>query len=132
VEEIMNKEAIWPKEGPEPKGPYSPAIVYGNMVFVSGQGPVDPKTGEVKHGDVLDEFKRAVENVRIILEEAGSGLSNALKVTLYLADMNDFSMVNERYKNYFGPVFPARTTIQAGKLPHGIKIEIDVIAYRGT
>jgi 2-iminobutanoate/2-iminopropanoate deaminase len=127
----MDKEAIWPKEGPEPKGPYSPAIMHGDLVFVSGQGPVDPKTGEIKQGDVLDEFKLAIENVRIILEEAGSSLSNVLKVTLYLADMNDFSKVNELYKDYFGPVFPSRTTIQAGKLPLGIKVEIDVIACRG-
>ena len=84
----------------------------------------------MKQGNVLDEFKLAVENVRIILEEAGTSLTHALKVTLYLADMNDFSKVNELYKDYFGPVFLARTTIQAGALPLGIKIEVDVIAYK--
>ena len=126
----MNKQAIWPDKGPRPVGPYSPAVCYGNLVFVSGQGPIDPGTGEIRHGDVVEEFGLAVQNVRTVLEEAGSSLENALKVTLYLADMNDFSRVNEAYKEHFGPVFPARTTIQAAGLPKGIKVEIDVIAYK--
>ena len=126
----MQKQAIWPKNGPETKGPYSPAMVYGDLVFVSGQGPVDPQTGKFVKGDVKTEFRRAAENVRLILESANSSLKNVLKVTLYLADMDDFQKVNEVYKTYFGPVFPARTTLQAGRLPFDIKVEIDVIAHR--
>jgi 2-iminobutanoate/2-iminopropanoate deaminase len=126
----MKKQAIWPEKGPKPVGPYSPAVCYGDLVFVSGQGPMDPETGEIKLGDILEEFSLAVRNVGILLEEAGSSLENALKVTLYLADMDDFSAVNEAYKEHFGPVFPARTTIQAARLPKGIKVEIDVIACK--
>lgn len=127
-EERMNKRPVIPKDGPEAKGPYSQAIAYGDLVFVSGQGPVDVATGEIVHSDVLDEMRIAVENVRRVLEEAGSSLQKVLKVTLYLADMNDFQKVNRQYGEYFGPVFPARTTIQAARLPFDIKIEIDVIA----
>ena len=126
----MKKEAIWPKGGPEPKGPYSPAVVVGDLVFVSGQGPADPKTGEIVRGDISEQMKTTVENIRIILEGAGSSLENVVKVTVYLSDMDQFSEMNELYKEYFGPVYPARTTIQAGRLPLDIDIEIDVIAHR--
>jgi len=126
----MEKQPVFPKVGPETKGPYSPAMAFGDLVFVSGQGPVDPATGKFVKGDVLDEMKVAMENVRLILEAAGSSLQKALKVTVYLADMNDFERMNKLYREYFGPVFPARTTIQAGRLPFDIRIEIDVIAHR--
>ena len=126
----MKKQAIWPRKGPKPVGPYSPAVVFEDLVFVSGQGPMDPTTGETAISDIVEEFRLAVRNVRTILEEAGSSLENVLKVTLYLADMNDFARVNGVYKEYFGPTFPARTTIQAAGLPKNIKVEIDVIAYK--
>jgi 2-iminobutanoate/2-iminopropanoate deaminase len=126
----MAKEAVWPNDGPEPKGPYSPAIVFKDLVFVSGQGPVDPATGELVGGDVLDQMKAAMKNVEIILKAAGCSFGDVLKVTVYLADMNDFSRMNELYATYFGPTFPARTTIQAGRLPMDIKIEIDVTAAK--
>jgi 2-iminobutanoate/2-iminopropanoate deaminase len=126
----MQKQAIWPKNGPATKGPYSPAMAFGDLVFVSGQGPVDPGTGKIVNGDVLDEMRLAMANVKTILAAAGSSLEQALKVTMYLKNMDDFASVNELYKEYFGPVFPARTTIQAGKLPFDIKFEIDVIAFR--
>ncbi len=126
----MKKEAIWPQHGPPAKGPYSPAIVFGDLVFVSGQGPVDPATGKIVSGDVVEELALAMENVKTILAAAGSSLAQVLKVTLYLRDMGDFARVNEAYKTYFGPVFPARTTIQAGRLPFDIKVEVDVIAFR--
>ena len=125
----MEKKAVWPKKGPKPVGPYSPAVIFKDLVFVSGQGPVDRTTGQVVKSDALEEFRLAVGNVRTVLEEAGSSLEKVLKVTLYLADMGDFSAVNEVYKEYFGPEFPARTTIQAAKLPMDIKVEIDVIAH---
>jgi 2-iminobutanoate/2-iminopropanoate deaminase len=127
----MKKEAIWPKGGPEPKGPYSPAVVVGDLVFVSGQGPADAKTGEIVRGEISEQMKTTVENIRIILEGAGSSLENVVKVTVYLSDMDKFGEMNELYKEYFGPVYPARTTIQAGRLPLDIDIEIDVIAHRG-
>ena len=126
----MEKTAIIPKGGPEAKGPYSQAIAFDRLIFVSGQGPVDPDSGDIVHGDVLDEMKIAAENVRRVLEQAGSSLRDVLKVTLYLSDMNDFQRVNTLYKEFFGPVYPARTTIQAGRLPFDIKIEIDVIAAK--
>ena len=94
----MEKQAIWPTGGPEVKGPYSPAVVFGDLVFVSGQGPVDPETGGIVRGEATDEFKAAISNVKLILEAAGSCMDNVLKVTLYLANMDDFAAVNEMYK----------------------------------
>lgn len=126
----MEKKAISPAGGPPPKGPYSPAIAFGDLIFVSGQGAVDPATGAVKAGDVLEELELTVKNIKTILEAAGSSMQKILKSTMYLADMNDFQRVNEVYARYFGPVFPARTCIQAGKLPLGIHVEIEVIAHR--
>lgn len=128
--EKKQKNAVSPAGGPPPKGPYSPAIVYGDLVFVSGQGAVDPATGNVVSGDVLQELELVVKNIRTILEAAGSSMENILKANVYLADMNDFQRMNEAYRGYFGPVFPARTTIQAGKLPLGLKVEIEVIAHK--
>jgi len=126
----MEKKAISPAGGPPPKGPYSPAIAFGDLIFVSGQGAVDPKTGEARNGDVLDELKIVVSNIKTILEAAGSGMQKILKTTVYLADMGDFQRMNEAYRGYFGPVFPARTTIQAAKLPLGLKVEIEAIAHK--
>lgn len=126
----MQKKAITSAGGAPPKGPYSPAIQWGDLVFVSGQGAVDPATGETRGGDVVQELELTVRNIRALLEAAGSSMDKILKVTMYLADMNDFARVNEAYKAHFGPVFPARTTIQAGKLPLGFKVEIEVIAHR--
>ena len=126
----MSKQTIFPEVGPKPQGPYSPAVVFNDLVFVSGQGPVDPKTGEIVKGDVLEEAKIAIENVRLVLEASGSSLDKVLKSNLYLEDMDDFAKVNELYKEHFGPDYPARTTIQAGRLPLGIKFEIDVIACK--
>ncbi len=127
----MEKKAVVPKRGPKPVGPYSPAVTYGELVFVSGQGPMNPDTGSVERGDVASEMKIVMENVRILLEAAGSGLDRVLKTTVYLADMDDFSRMNELYRTYFVEPYPARTTIQAAKLPLGIKVEIDVVASRG-
>ena len=126
----MKKKAVFPKRGPRPVGPYSPAIEYGDLVFVSGQGPMNPDTGQVEKGDVAGEMKIAMENVRLLLEAAGSSLDRVLKTTVYLADIGDFARMNELYKTYFTEPFPARTTIQAAALPLGIKFEIDVVASK--
>ncbi len=127
----MDKEAVFPARGPKPVGPYSPAVSYGNLVFVSGQGPMNPDTGAVEKGDVESEMRIVMENVRLLLEASGSGLGRVLKTTVYLADMRDFARMNELYKSYFSAPYPARTTIQAAALPLGIHIEIEVIAARG-
>jgi 2-iminobutanoate/2-iminopropanoate deaminase len=125
----MEKKAVVPKRGPKPVGPYSPAVTYGELVFVSGQGPMNPDTGQVEKGDVSSEMKIVMENVRLLLEEAGSGLERVLKTTVYLADIEDFTRMNELYRAYFPEPYPARTTVQA-KLPLGINVEIEVIASR--
>jgi 2-iminobutanoate/2-iminopropanoate deaminase len=130
-EERMTRVAVCPDRGPKPVGPYSPAISYGDLIFVSGQGPMNPDTGQVERGDVVDEFRLAMGNVRLLLEAASSGLDHVLKVTLYLADIDDFARVNEVYRSFFSEPFPARTTIQAARLPLGIRVEVDVIAARG-
>lgn len=129
AELIRASTVVNPADAPPTKGPYSHAMVWEDLIFVSGQGPVDRTTGEILHGDILEEMSVAVENIRIILEAADSSLKNVLKVTLYLADMNDLDRVNERYQEYFGPVFPALTTIQAN-MPFDIKIEIDAVAHK--
>jgi 2-iminobutanoate/2-iminopropanoate deaminase len=92
---------------------------------------MNPDTGQVEIGDVLDELQLAMGNVRLLLEAAGSSLDRVLKVTLYLADVDDFARVNERYRSFFSEPYPARTTIEAGRLPLGIHVEVDVIAARG-
>ena len=127
----MKRVAVCPDRGPKPVGPYSPAVSYGDLVFVSGQGPMNPDTGQVERGDVVDEFRMAMGNVRLLLEAAGSGLDRVLKVTLYLADIEDFARVNEAYRSFFSEPFPARTTIQAARLPLSIRVEVDVVAARG-
>jgi 2-iminobutanoate/2-iminopropanoate deaminase len=105
-------------------------MTFGDLVFVSGQGPMNPDTGQIERGDVVAEFKMAMNNVRLLLEAAGSAMESVLKVTLYLADMEDFARVNEEYKTYFSEPYPARSTIQAGRLPLGIKVEVDVVAAK--
>jgi 2-iminobutanoate/2-iminopropanoate deaminase len=111
-----------------PSAPYSPAIVESGFVFVSGQGPLDPKTGEYLKGDVKSETRQVFENIKSILEAAGTSMENVVKVNVYLRDINDFEAMNEVYKTVFSSPFPARTTIQAGALPRGFAVEIECIA----
>jgi 2-iminobutanoate/2-iminopropanoate deaminase len=126
----MDKQRIRPPRGPDPVGPYSPAIVFGDLVFVSGQGPMNPDTGQVEKGDVARQMKLTMANLRLLLEAAGSGLDRVLKTTVYLANMDDFAQMNELYRRYFSEPYPARTTVQAAGLPLGIAIEIEAIAAR--
>jgi len=124
----MPKETITSPNLPAPKGPYSPAIRANGFVFVSGQGPVDPKTGEVFLGDIKQQTRMVFGNVRAILEAAGSSMAKVVKTNVYLADIADFAAMNEVYATFFATEPPARTTIQAAKLPLDIGVEIDVIA----
>lgn len=126
----MEKRVIVSKRGPEAKGPYSAAVALGALLFVSGQGPVDPDTGKTVGETLEEQVRQAFENVRLILEDAGSSLDHVLKVTFYLSDMEHFARANGIYKTFFKEgSYPARTTIQAGRLPFDIMVEIDAIAY---
>jgi 2-iminobutanoate/2-iminopropanoate deaminase len=110
-------------------GPYSQAIIHNGLIYVSGQGAVDPQNNEIRLGTIEEEARLALENIRIILEEAGSGLEKVLKVTVYLLHMEEFSRFNEVYITYFKEKRPARVCIQAGKLPFETRVEVDAIAF---
>jgi 2-iminobutanoate/2-iminopropanoate deaminase len=109
--------------------PYSQAIIHNGIIYVSGMGAVDPQTNKIKLGTIEEEAELALENVRIILEEAGSSLNNVLTVTVYLLDLGEFDRFNEIYKKYFQEDRPARTCIQAGSLPFNTRVEITATAY---
>ena len=123
----MRKPVVTEK-APQPIGPYSQGIIEGDFIFVSGQGPINPGTGRLELGDARAETKRVFENLRAILQAAGSSLDDVVKCNVYLRDINDFAAMNEVYEGVFSAPFPARTTIQAGALPGGIAVEIECIA----
>jgi 2-iminobutanoate/2-iminopropanoate deaminase len=110
-------------------GPYSQAIIHNGIIYVAGQGAVDPQTNEIKLGTIEEEAALALENLRIILEEAASSLDKVLTVTVYLLEIEEYARFNEVYKNYFKEDRPARTCIQAGNLPFGTRVEITATAY---
>lgn len=124
------KEIIKTDKAPTPAGPYSPVVALGELLFISGQGAIDPATGAANLGELEQETRLTLDNVKNILEDVGSGLENVLKVTAYLSDMENFQAFNAIYAEYFPKNPPARTCIQAGRLPLDFKVEIDVIAYR--
>ncbi len=126
------KEIIATNKAPAPVGPYSPVVAFEKLIFVSGQGPLNPETKELVTGTVQEEARQTLENIKSILEDVGSSMENVLKVTAYLGDMNDFFAFNEVYAEYFPENPPARTCIQAGRLPFDIQVEIDVIACRNS
>jgi 2-iminobutanoate/2-iminopropanoate deaminase len=111
------------------KRPYSPAVVHGEMVFVSGQVPIDRKTGKVLYGGIEEETRITLENLRAILEEKGSSLKNVVKVTVFLANIDDYEQMNKVYMEYFKENRPARTCVGVKALPFGVKVEMDAIAY---
>jgi 2-iminobutanoate/2-iminopropanoate deaminase len=123
------KRAVSSEQAPKPIGPYSQAIIYGNLVFVSGQIPIDLVTGELETGPIDKQAHRVFTNLATILEAAGSSMDNAIKVTVFFKDLNDFNTVNEIYAQYFKGILPARAAIQVAKLPKDAQLEADVIAY---
>jgi 2-iminobutanoate/2-iminopropanoate deaminase len=126
---IMNKETIYTKNAPEPIGPYSQAIKFNNIVFTSGQIGIDPKTGNLVDGGIKEQTKQTIENLINILAAGGSDISNVIKVTVFLKDITEFAAMNEVYAEYFGTSKPARSTIEAARLPRDAKIEMDTITY---
>ena len=126
----MEKECIFAQTGPPAAGPYSHAVAAGPFVFVSGQGPMRRDGGGVLRGTLEEEARQTLDNLRAVLQDAGSSLDRVVKVNVYLADMEMFSRFNAVYKEYFTADFPARTCIQAGGLPLGIQVEIEAVALR--
>jgi 2-iminobutanoate/2-iminopropanoate deaminase len=124
------RKSIVTEKAPKPLGPFSQAIVEGDFIFLAGQVCSNPVTGKLEPGDVRSETKRTFENVRAILQAAGSSLDDVMKCNVYLRDINDFAAMNEVYATFFSPPFPARTTIQAGALPGGVAVEIECIAKK--
>jgi 2-iminobutanoate/2-iminopropanoate deaminase len=124
------KQVINTTNAPAPIGPYSQAIAAGNFVFVSGQIPSNPSTGEIILGDIKTETKQVMENIKAILSEAGVGFNNIVKTTIFLTDMQSFGQVNEVYGTYFTDQFPARETVQVSALPKNVNVEISVIAIK--
>jgi|UniRef100_A0A7V5XZ50 2-iminobutanoate/2-iminopropanoate deaminase len=123
------KEKIYTDKAPRPIGPYSQAIKFGKLIFLSGQIGIDPNTNELVKGGIEAETKQIFENIINILKTQNANLDNVLKVNIYLKNLADFPKVNEIYQNYFKENFPARTTIGGVSLPKDALIEIDVIAY---
>ncbi|OLS03342.1 RidA family protein [Tissierella creatinophila] len=124
----MSIELLSTKEAPGAVGPYSQGVKAGNMIFVSGQLPINPKTGELLKGDIQEQAKRSLENVKAILKSAGATLEDVVKVNVSVVDINQFSLINEVYAEYFSNHKPARALVEVSRLPLGGEIEIEAIA----
>jgi 2-iminobutanoate/2-iminopropanoate deaminase len=122
------KEIVTTDRGPKPIGPYSQAVKTNGFLYLSGQVALDPKTNEMSTGDIRQQTERALENIKGILEAAGSNLHHVVKTTVFLRDMNDFPAMNEVYARYFTAAPPARSTVQAARLPKDALVEIEVVA----
>lgn len=122
------KRVIETKTAPAAIGPYSQAIMGNGLVFASGQIPLDPETGNVVEGDIEAQTRQVMDNVRQVLEAAGSGLDRVVKTTCFLTDLSDFAAFNEVYGTYFRTDPPARSTVEVSALPRGARVEVEVVA----
>jgi 2-iminobutanoate/2-iminopropanoate deaminase len=121
---------IFPSDTPTPRGPYSPAVVAGDFIYVSGQGPIDPVVDKFSFGDIQHETRITLNNVKRILTAAGASLNDVVKCNVYLRDGNDFAAMNEVYTEFFGDQRPARTTVAVAFADPTMKVEIDCVAYK--
>ncbi len=124
----MKKEIVNTKDAPAAIGPYSQAIKAADMIFISGQIPLDPASGEIVGDSIEAQTERVMKNLEAVLKAAGSDLDKVIKTTIYLTDLSDFVVVNEIYGSYFNDSPPARATVEVSGLPKGVKVEIDAIA----
>jgi 2-iminobutanoate/2-iminopropanoate deaminase len=125
----MKKRVIQTEKAPKAIGPYSQAIQAGNFLFLSGQIPLDPASGELLKGDVREQARRVLENLKGVLESQNLGMEDVVKVTIFLKEMGNFSQVNEVYGTYFPSSPPARSTVEVARLPRDADIEIEAIAF---
>ncbi len=124
----MQKEVISTDKAPAAIGPYSQGIRAGSFIFVSGQIPIDPESGELVCGHIKEQTRQVLENLKNILEAGGSSLDKVVKTTIYLASMDNYKDVNEVYAEFFGKIKPARATVEAARLPKDVGVEIEAIA----
>jgi len=124
------KSIVYTEKAPEPIGPYSQAVQAGNMLFISGQIPIDPATNQLISGSISDEARQVMKNLEALLLSAGLSFGNVVKTTIFLSDMNHFAEVNEVYGSYFNADFPARETVAVLGLPKSVNVEISMIAVK--
>ena len=124
----MARQVVDTDSAPKAIGPYSQAIKVGNLIFTSGQIAIDPEKNELISAGIQEQTRRVLENLKAVLETAGSSLENVVKTTVYLSDMNEFSAMNEVYAQFFESTKPARATVEVSRLPKDVKVEIDAIA----
>jgi len=125
------KKIIATDDAPKAIGPYSQAVRAGDLVFASGQIPIDPAKGEFVPGGVAEQTEQVLKNLKALFAAAGVGMNQIVKTTVFLADMDDFALMNEVYARFFGEAPPARATVQAARLPRDARVEIEAIAYDG-
>ena len=125
------KQVIHTDKAPAAIGPYSQAIQVGQMLFTSGQVPIDPETGAIVEGGIQEQARQSLNNIKAILNAAGTNMGAVVKTTVFLQDMNDFAAMNEVYAQFFQEPYPARSAVQVGRLPKDALVEIEAVAYKG-
>lgn len=129
---MSSKEEVQTNQAPAAIGPYSQAVRQGNWLFISGQIPIDPNTGEITGNTITDQTQQVLKNIQAVLETAGGNLAQIVQTTVFLTDLTVFGKFNEVYSQFFKPLYPARATVQVAALPLGAKIEISAIAMLGS
>ena len=125
------RQAVHTDQAPEAIGPYSQAVRAGSLLFISGQIPLNPVSGQVIDGDAAQQTHRVMQSIGAILRAAGAGYDQVVRTTIFLVDLTDFTQVNEAYGSYFDHPAPTRATVQVAALPKGVRVEIDAIAHTG-
>jgi 2-iminobutanoate/2-iminopropanoate deaminase len=125
------RELVTAAGAPKAIGPYSPALKVGNLLFLSGSIPLDPVSGQLVAGGIVEQTTQVMENIKSLLEAAGAGFNHVARTTVFMVDLGEFAQMNEVYAKYFAAPYPARSTVQVVKLPKDVRVEIDVIAVLG-